>query len=677
MANRVTIEIAADGTAFVVGSKKVDAAIARTGKRGKSAFKSIGIGVKATIRAMMSLQGLLLQLGAAIALKKLVTSVFNARSITEKYEVTLNRLLGSQREGNRLFEKLAEYASRVPFEYEKIMSAGVQLSGIMKGGVDQITEWLPMIGDLAAVSRLGIEETTGQVIRMYSAGAGAADLFRERGILAMMGFKAGVTYTVEETRKKMMQAWTKMGSQFRGATGDLAETWDGLMSMFSDKWFSIRNKIADAGLFEYVKGGLNLILEHIQKLEKEGRLDIWAEEVSRGAVNALLWIVGAIGTVIEVMRFFHNGWLGIKLVSNATVAAMTDNLRTVFQGLRILLKPLDLIFQGLVALGKIKINPFDKAEEVIGNFQLSTRDVFNDTVKEIESTNAAYDKTKGIVDGIAKKMKEIEVSQSNVAKGASAPPLPPDLSVLDEEQKKAQAKAKFESYQRLAALEAESPYKPDGGGSQMEAIRDEYNQKLVALQTHNANVLKEMGIQGASEAEIVKKYEELKRAADAKTNEYKITGTAHALGVVSNIMQNLYVATGSRHKALFKMMQGFAIAEAIINTRQGATKALAQGGIYGFIAAASVIAAGMAQVRQIASTKPGGGASISAGGSAAPKYDGGSPTAYPVPQRSEAKQIVYKTEIVVMGNLTDMSDLAREFGTFVKEAKEDGVDFGD
>lgn len=54
---------------------------------------------------------------------------------------------------------------------------------------------------------------------------------------------------------------------------------------------------------------------------------------------------------------------------------------------------------------------------------------------------------------------------------------------------------------------------------------------------------------------------------------------------------------------LFGKSKQAAIAEAIINTYLGATKALAQGGIYGAVLAAAVIAQGMAQVKQIQAQK--------------------------------------------------------------------------
>jgi hypothetical protein len=49
--------------------------------------------------------------------------------------------------------------------------------------------------------------------------------------------------------------------------------------------------------------------------------------------------------------------------------------------------------------------------------------------------------------------------------------------------------------------------------------------------------------------------------------------------------------------------KAIAISQAIINTYQGASKALAQGGIFGSVAAAATIAAGLVNVNKIVSTK--------------------------------------------------------------------------
>lgn len=158
------------------------------------------------------------------------------------------------------------------------------MAGILKGGVDEIKEWMPLIGDLAAASGSTIQESTDQVSRMLSAGAGVADLFRDRGILAMLGFQSGVSYSATETRKRLMAEWKKTDSQFRGATDKLARTWDGLMSMFGDKWFAFRNTVMDAGVFEEMKTRARGVLDELNTLEADGTLQKWAESTAEYAM---------------------------------------------------------------------------------------------------------------------------------------------------------------------------------------------------------------------------------------------------------------------------------------------------------------------------------------------------------------------------------------------------------
>jgi hypothetical protein len=101
--------------------------------------------------------------------------------------------------------------------------------------------------------------------------------------------------------------------------------------------------------------------------------------------------------------------------------------------------------------------------------------------------------------------------------------------------------------------------------------------------------------------------------AEAESKRVLLETTASALTNLSLVAGRETVAG----KAL-------AIASSIINTYQGATKALAQGGIAGPIAAAGIIAAGLASVKQIVSVKvpgaAGGGQSVSA-----PSLNAGSP----------------------------------------------------
>lgn len=232
---------------------------------------------------------------AALALgAKFAKSVIGAADSAEQYRVRLDALLGSTEEGARAFSEMADFASRVPYEYEQIMGAATSLSGVLKGGVDEIKEVMPIITDLATVSGLSIEETTGQIIRSFSAGIGSADLFRERGISAMLGFQQGATYSAEETRDRIIAAFNDSESKFRGASKKMANTWGGLTSMLSDRWFQFKNMVADAGLFDAAKRAIGTVLDKLAEMSESGEL----QRIATAAANTIL---GAVRGMTELV----------------------------------------------------------------------------------------------------------------------------------------------------------------------------------------------------------------------------------------------------------------------------------------------------------------------------------------------------------------------------------------
>jgi len=317
------------------------------------------------------------------------------------------------------------------------MGAATQLSGVMKGGVDEVKQWMPLIGDLAAVSGLSIEQTTEQVVRMYSAGAGAADLFRERGITSMLGFQSGVSYSAEQTRVKLMEEWNKQGSAFKGATTDLAGSWDGMISMLSDAWFAFRTKIAESGLFEFAKGGIQLVIEAIEDLKKKGQLDVWAKTISDSIIDisAIIFkgLIWSLNMALEVMRFFHNGWLGIKLVGSAAIHGIALAVEGLIAVLRVLLAPLDIIFAMLKDWGKIETNPFDNIQAAFSDFSASSKDVLFDVVDDINKTNATYDGFKNGIVAAGEAMKRLRIESKEIAAPQNmeqfGPVLPPKIAV--------------------------------------------------------------------------------------------------------------------------------------------------------------------------------------------------------------------------------------------------------
>lgn len=247
-------------------------------------------------------------------------------------------------------------------------------------------------------------------------------------------------------------------------------------------------------------------------------------------------------------------------------------------------------------------------------------------------------------------------------------------------------KSKRQAEQDLVKLKQESPYEPSienfEGDNEIVALQAKYQQKLGALHDYNAQVIQAMIDSGASQQQIFEMYSHLEAETEKKKNELKLSYAAGAAGAMSNILQNLYTATGSKNKAMFEAMKVFAIAETVISTYKAAQDAYAWGMKHGgpaapYLAVASAVAAvaaGMARVQAIKSQQPGSTASISAGGSATPSYGGGSPNAYPVPQRLEPEKRPIAVEVHIYGDVLNSHDeLARIMLPSIQKAVEDNV----
>ena len=110
---------------------------------------------------------------------------------------------------------------------------------------------------------------------------------------------------------------------------------------------------------------------------------------------------------------------------------------------------------------------------------------------------------------------------------------------------------------------------------------------------------------------------------DKKRLDAKVADTESALSLLSAIVDQNSVAG-----------KAIAVAQAIINTYQGATRALSQGGVLGFVGASAVIAAGLVNVKKIVSTNipSAKGTGTVGGGASAPSISAAAPIAPPQPQ---------------------------------------------
>ena len=247
--------------------------------RTKQALSSVQTRLSSLRSAVFSLQSAFIGLGAGLVIRNLV----NTGKELENLRVRLKFLLKDTNEGAKAFDNMVKFASRVPFSLEEIQAGSGILATVTDNATD-LQKMLEITGNVAATTGLDFRTASEQIQRSFSAGIGAADLFREKGVRNMLGFKAGATVSIEETVAAFERVFGR-GGRFGNSTDELAKTFEGTLSMIGDKIFNFKKVLLEAGFFEELKkqfGDLDKFLADNAK-----RLDEIAITVGKNLANGL------------------------------------------------------------------------------------------------------------------------------------------------------------------------------------------------------------------------------------------------------------------------------------------------------------------------------------------------------------------------------------------------------
>jgi hypothetical protein len=287
-----------------------------------SAFKTMGANLNSLKNQIFSLKTAFLGLGVGLLAK----SFLDAADTTEQVRVRLETLLGSVQRGNALFKELNELAQRLPQTYEEIMQSATTLSTVLGNDVKQITKWTEVTADLASAFGMDMQTASSQMQRALSAGASAADTFREKGVNAFLGFTAGVQYSAEETKKKILDAWEDTNSRFRGTTARLASTWSGITSMLEDKWFAFRNRLMESAPFDFIKGMFSLINDSLgaNADDMNEKADWLGKAIVEKFKSMAVGVAAAIDALKPAFDAFSNVFSGLLTLWNTLPSFMQE-----------------------------------------------------------------------------------------------------------------------------------------------------------------------------------------------------------------------------------------------------------------------------------------------------------------------------------------------------------------
>ena len=331
----------------------------------KQALGGLQKGLARVKQSVFNLRNAFIGLGAGVVIKGFI----DAGIQIENLEVQLNALFGSAREGKKALKEVTDFASGTPFELKNIQQGITALATIRKqaeaNGVS-FDELLKITGNTATVLGGDFALASLQIQRSFSAGISSAELFRERGVKAMAGFKEGVSINANESIKGLAKAFGT-GGEFGNLIDDLSKTLFGTISNLKDAFFIFQVEVSK-GFFEALKSNLGDLKKTVEENRKEiaefgQMIGTGLSSVINATANTLKFFKDNIAIITEAFRifialkvvaFFHNLAVAIG-VANASMIGFNATVKKnlLIGGAIVVLSNLDRIISKLKEVARM------------------------------------------------------------------------------------------------------------------------------------------------------------------------------------------------------------------------------------------------------------------------------------------------------------------------------------
>jgi len=202
---------------------------------------------------------------------------------------------GSAEKAKTKLDWISKFAAETPYELEEVIESFKNLQGI--GGVDPTDGSLRIVGDTAAalskdimqVSEAYSDAVNGQFERLLELGLRASQQGSKVTFTYRKNGKA-ITKIVKNEALSLKRALDEIWSDlYAGSTLAQSKSLFGIISNIKDLYTRFLVMVADAGIFDKVKNKLQEWLGQLNALDENGKLAIWADNISANLEKAFDW----------------------------------------------------------------------------------------------------------------------------------------------------------------------------------------------------------------------------------------------------------------------------------------------------------------------------------------------------------------------------------------------------
>lgn len=254
-----------------------------------SASKIAGGALKSLTR-LAARAGQVIGTMAGLSFAALTVGVIRTGAAFESYLATLETAEGSSQKARLAMSWVERFAKTTPYDLAQVTEAYIALRNY---GIDPTTGSLTSVGNAASAMNKSVmqgvealaDAQTGEFERLKEFGIRAR---AESGSVRFTYMKDGKEMTVSAKNNAAAINAALLGifdARFAGAMDRQSRTLNGLWSNLMDGFTAFQRQIADAGVFDYLKGELQTLLGNVDQMAANGRLAAWAKQISAALIE--------------------------------------------------------------------------------------------------------------------------------------------------------------------------------------------------------------------------------------------------------------------------------------------------------------------------------------------------------------------------------------------------------
>jgi len=261
--------------------------------------------------------------GVTVAMKKFLDTTGKFQQAKARFQA----MTGSAEEAERIFRILNDTAAETPLTLDDVIEAGASLEAFgasAEAAIDPIVDLAGRMGTTAT-------EAANAFGRAFAGGAGAADIFREKGILQVVKDFKGIEdlskLTLPEFRVALVETMIDPAAGIAGAGELIAQTWIGATSNLSDSVTRLSDRIGSS-LMPAAMSLVKTTTAFVNSIDTE-EIKSYATAIGVTLAGAVIFyttsiIKAAIATKTFSKALIRSGWGLVIIAITSAVGALLD-----------------------------------------------------------------------------------------------------------------------------------------------------------------------------------------------------------------------------------------------------------------------------------------------------------------------------------------------------------------